>query len=284
MKAGRTGARSLRRVVDSGLLREVFAFVRCPADLCRARCASRVFGNFFKELTVLDIGLPWHRPFLSSERASFDIAIRSMLAGSPRLTSLVLSNQTHVSGRTFRGVDLKNMEHLWLHNCFRIESTSLASIISRTPRLLSLDLSSLMVTTEDLEPILQRASALRTLRLDYKQLTLRRYHLDPARAVRLEKITRLQCYDRSWHPTRLTRPFLFSPHSTMSRLDLLPSLDRDILQMQEISDFQRVNPGIRLEFYTDAGRQTCADVDARLDELATLKEEAARAFPVPPPS
>ena len=54
--------------------------------------------------------------------------------------------------------------------------------------------------------------------------------------------------------------------------------------MQEISDFQRVNPGIRLEFYTDAGRQTCADVDARLDELATLKEEAARAFPVPPPS
>ena len=244
-------------------------------DVRSALCAGGDFVEFQEEVSTFDIGLAASRAFKSSERPAFDVCIRGVLSRMPRLKSLVLSHQLHVSAATFEGVDLGRVEHLGLRNCFRLSAPDLSSIVARSPRLTSLDLTQIALAPAGIEAILQSAPpSLRTLRLHFRQLAERTGPdgLFQGQCVRnFGGISRLEL-----HNTPGTYPALAKFRDPGMKVEArCYRMHQELAMMKSVKKnvLPLIGSGLQLAFHAHTEQWICAGVDARSVELGSLIAE-----------
>ena len=253
-------------------------------DVRSALCAGAGLDGLHAELSTFDIGLAETRPFLSSGRPAFDVNLRGVLARMPRLKSLELAHQTHVSAATFEDVDLGRVEHLGIRNCFRLSVPDVSSILARSPCLTSLDISQLRFTPVDIEAIIEGAPSLRTLRLIYTQLADgvdRDGDFVGDRVTDFGGISRLEL-----HNDADAYPALWKFRDAGMKVEArCYRMTADLEMMDVVKDnvLQLVGPGIQLAFHAHTEQWTSADVDDRIQELEPLVREIKREINALPP-
>ena len=244
-------------------------------DVRSSLCAGGDFVELHEEVSTFDIGLAASRAFKSSERPAFDVCIRGVLSRMPRLKSLVLSHQLHVSAATFEGVDLGRVEHLGLRNCFRLTAPDLSSIVARSPRVTSLDLTQIALAPAGIEAILQSAPpSLRTLRLHFVQLAERTGEegIFKGQCVRnFGGISRLEL-----HNTPGTYPALAKFRDPGMKVEArCYRMHQELAMMKSVKKnvLPLVGSGLQLAFHAHTEQWICAGVDARIVELGSLIAE-----------
>ena len=253
-------------------------------DVRSALCAGAGLDGLHAELSTFDIGLAETRPFLSSGRPAFDVNLSGVLSRMPRLKSLELAHQTHVSAATFEGVDLGRVEHLGIRNCFRLSVPDVSSILARSPRLTSLDISQHRFTPVDIEAIIEGAPSLRTLRLIYTQLAdgvdqdgmfVGDRVTDFGGISRLELHNDADAYPALWKFRDAGMKVEARCYRMVADLEMMDVVKDNVLQL--------VGPGVELAFHAHTERWTSADVDDRIQELEPLVREIKREINALPP-
>jgi hypothetical protein len=190
------------RVMRSGAEGEICRFLSTPDALRFARCSQGLLPAISGVLDVFDIGLDVQRPFnhgRDSEAAS--AALQTVVARSPRITSLVLSHRIWVSGETIMGLlascNFERLESLGLRKCTRLSFQYIRDhIMGRCPRLRTLDLSAMALPLAPWD--IQRIGGWPSVRtICFNFMTLHRsYNL----ATVLEGFACVELYDPKWHP------------------------------------------------------------------------------------
>jgi hypothetical protein len=244
-------------------------------DVRSALCAGGNFVELHEEVSTFDIGLAETRAFKSSERPAFDVCIRGVLSRMPRLKSLVLSHQLHVSAATFEGVDLGRVEHLGLRNCFRLTAPDLSSIVARSPRVTSLDLTQIPLAPAGIEAILQSAPpSLRTLRLHFLQLAQGKGEDGEFKGQCVRNfggISRLEL-----HNTPRAYPALAKFRNPGMKVEArCYRMHQELAMMKSVKQnvLPLVGSGLQLAFHAHTEQWICAGVDARIVELGSLIAE-----------
>lgn len=193
------------RVMRSGAEGEICRFLSTPDGLRFARCGKSLLPAISGVLDVFDIGLDAMRRLTLQKGVAANRALRAVLARSPRITSLVLSNRTWVSSETLLCLtcDFERLESLGLHNCFQLAYPDICDIVNCCPRLRTLDLSARTLNPLQVACI-GACPSVRTICLNYT--TLHRSACRdtgsefPDLATVLEGFARIKLYDRHWHP------------------------------------------------------------------------------------